>query len=78
MALWAYLRFMDWQQLVSLGIVAAAAALLAWGKFHRRRWKWQEQTHCGCAGVAGDSVSKSTIVFRASKGRRPEVHVKMR
>ncbi len=68
---------MDWQQLVSLVIVAVAAVLLVWSKLRRRRFSWERDTHCGCVGAAGAS-SPSTIVFRARKGERPEVRVKMR
>jgi hypothetical protein len=67
---------MDWQQPVSLGIVAAAAGLLVWSKLRRRRFSFQRDTHCGCA--AGQSPARqSSIVFRARKGERPEVLVKM-
>jgi hypothetical protein len=69
---------MDWQQLVSLALVASAAILLLGHKFGRRRkFKWERDTHCGCAAV--NTVSPgSSIVFRARKGARPEVLVKTR
>ena len=69
---------MDWQQLVSLFIVAAAGVLLVWGKFRRRRWSFQRQTHCGCAGAGRGSGAQGVIVFRARKGKRPEVVVTLR
>jgi hypothetical protein len=68
---------MDWQQLVSLLIVAFAAVLLLGRKFGRPRFSFQRDTHCGCAAVP-QSAPQSSIVFRARKGQRPEVHVKMR
>jgi hypothetical protein len=68
---------MDWQQSVSLFIVAAAASLLAWGKLRRRRFSFQRDTHCGC-GTTGSSGSQSSLVFRARKGCRPELLVKIR
>ncbi|HWX22715.1 MAG TPA: hypothetical protein VN578_22660 [Candidatus Binatia bacterium] len=68
---------MDWQQLVSLMLVAAAAALLLAGKLRRRRFQFQRDTHCGCGSVA-QSAPQNTIIFRARKGQRPEVLVKMR
>ena len=67
---------MDWQQLVSLTLVAAAAVLLAASKFKRRRFQFQRDTHCGCS--AGQSAPQNSIVFRARKGERPEVIVKMK
>ncbi len=68
---------MDWQQLVSLTIVGAAAVLLAASRFRRRRFSFERDTHCGCAAVP-QSSPQSSIVFRARKGERPEVRVKMR
>ncbi len=68
---------MDWQTPVSLLIVAAAAGLLVWGKFRRRKFNFQRDTHCGCA--AGPSAaSQGSIVFHARKGQRAEVLVKMK
>jgi hypothetical protein len=68
---------MDWQQLVSLVLVASAAMLLLRSKFSRRKFRWERDTHCGCAAVSPFSP-QSSIVFRARKGARAEVLVKMR
>jgi len=68
---------MDWQQWVSLVIVAVAAGALLAGKFRRRRFSFQQQTHCGCVGAA-PSGPQSSIIFHARKGGKPEVLVKMR
>jgi len=68
---------MDWQQLVSLMIVAVAAGWLVSSKFRRRRFSFQRETHCGCAPVAS-SAPQNSIIFHARKGERPEVLVKMR
>jgi hypothetical protein len=68
---------MDWQQLVSLVVVASAAALLLGSKLRRRKFSFERDTHCGCAAVQ-ESSPQSSIVFRARKGSRPEVLVKMR
>lgn len=69
---------MDWQQLVSLALVASAAILLLGHKFGRRRkFKWERDTHCGCA-AAGQASPQGSIIFRARKGARPEVLVKAR
>jgi hypothetical protein len=58
-------------------IVAAAAVLLLGRTFRRRPFGFQRDTHCGCAAVP-QSAPQSSIVFRARKGRRPEVLIKMR
>ena len=68
---------MDWQQMVSLVIVAAAGLALAAGRFGRRKFSFARDTHCGCA-ASPISASQSSIVFRARKGERPEVRVRMR
>jgi len=68
---------MDWQQLVSLVVVASAAVMLAGSKLRRRKFSFERNTHCGCAAVQ-ESSPQSSIVFRARKGARPEVLVKMR
>jgi len=68
---------MDWQQLVSLLIVAGAAVALLGRKFRGQRFSFERDTHCGCAAVSR-SAPQASIVYRARKGCRPEVHVKMR
>jgi hypothetical protein len=68
---------MNWQQFVSLAIVAAAAGLLAWSRFRHRKFSFERDTHCGCS-TAGPSSSQSSIVFHARKGGHPEVWVKMK
>lgn len=74
---WGYVASMDWQQLVSLAVVASAAVLLAGSRVRRRKFSFERGTHCGCAG-GRESSPQSSIVFRARKGARPEVVVKMR
>jgi hypothetical protein len=68
---------MDWQQWASLVIVAGAAVLLARGKFGRRKFSFQRDTHCGCSGHS-EPAPRTSIVFHARKGARPEVVVKMK
>jgi len=68
---------MDWQQLVSLAIVVAAAAWLLGSKFRRRKFSFKRDTHCGCSSVS-QSAPQSSIVFRARKGHRAEVLMKLR
>ena len=68
---------MDWQQLVSLVVVASAAVLLLGSKFRRREFSFERDTHCGCSAGHGSS-SQSSIVFRARKGECAQVLVKMR
>ena len=57
---------MDWQQTVSLVVVASTAVLLVGSKFRRRKFSFERDT------------PQSSIVFRARKGQRPEVLVRMR
>jgi hypothetical protein len=68
---------MDWQQLVSLVVVASAAVLLAGSRLRRRKFSFERSTHCGCAAGQA-SAPQGSIVFRARKGARAEVRVKMR
>jgi hypothetical protein len=68
----------DWQQPVALLIVAGAAGLLLWGKFRPRQFSFQRDTHCGCGGGGQRSGARPVIVYRARKGQRPEVLVKMK
>jgi hypothetical protein len=51
--------------------------LLARSRFQRRKFSFERDTHCGCAAT-GSGARNSSIVFRARKGHRPEVIVKMR
>jgi hypothetical protein len=68
---------MDWQQLVSLVIVAAAGILLVRGKLRRPRFSFERDTACGCGGARGQA-SAGSIVFHTRKGQRPEVLVRMK
>lgn len=66
---------MDWQQIVSLLIVATAGLLMAGSKLRRRRSRFACGTHCGCGTP---EAPRETLVFRARKGERAEVLVKMK
>ena len=68
---------MNWQQAVSLAIVALVAGLFWRGHLRRRKFSFARNTHCGCS-AHGQSETKSSIVFHARKGERPEVVVKMK
>jgi hypothetical protein len=68
---------MNWQQAVSLAIVALAAGLFLRGQFRRRKFSFERDTRCGCS-AHGQSRTKNSIVFHARKGGRPEVVVKMK
>lgn len=72
-----YLAGMDWQQLTALVIVAGTAAIFISYKFRRRKFSFKHDTHCGCA-AAGQTPPQGSIIFRARKGERPEVVVKMK
>jgi hypothetical protein len=68
---------MYWQQVISLAIVALAAGLLVWGRFRRRKFSFARDTHCGCS-THGTAAEKSSILYRARKGERREVIVRMK
>jgi len=68
---------MDWQQAVSLTIVALAAIAFLWAKFRPRKFSLKRGSPCGC-GSAHTSKSQGSITFRAHKGGRPEIIVKMK
>ena len=70
-----YVGSVNWQTLVSLGIVALAVTALLWGKFRRRKFNFHRDTHCGCAAPDQSSTHQS-IIFHARKGERPQVIVK--
>jgi hypothetical protein len=72
-----YVEFVDWQKIVSLGIVGSTVALFLWFRFKPRKFSLQKDTHCGCS-AAGQAAPKSSIVFRARRGEKPEIIVKMR
>lgn len=71
-----YVRCVNWQQTISLMIVAVAAGALLWGRFRRRKFSFERDTHCGCSAQHSGG-SQQSIVFHARKGARPEIHVKM-
>ena len=67
---------MHWQEATALLIVAATAALFARARLRPRRFSFQRDTHCGSAQT--QSASAGSIVYRARKGERPQVIVKMK
>ena len=68
---------MNWQQAVSLAIVGLVAGLFLRARLRRRKFSFGQETHCGCQS-AGAAETKSSVVFRARKGGRPEILVKMK
>jgi hypothetical protein len=73
----SYVVIVDWQQIVSLSIVGITAAALLWSKFRPRKLSLQRATHCGCASPS-QSASQSSIIFRARRGERPQILIKMK
>jgi hypothetical protein len=63
--------------MVSLMIVGVTAAVLLWSKLRPRRFSLQRDTHCGCASP-GRTAPQSTMTFRARRGERPQIIVKMK
>ncbi len=68
---------MDWQQVVSLAIIAIAGILLVGSRLRRRKFSFERETHCGCS-AAPHNGPQSSIVFRARKGERARVVMKLR
>ena len=68
---------MNWQQAVSLAVVAVVAGLFLRGHLRRGKFSFKRDTHCGCS-TPGPAADKGSIVFHARKGGRPAVTVKMR
>jgi len=69
---------MNWQQVISLAIVALAGGLLLWARLRPRKFSFQRDTHCGCSAPGESPAQKSSIVFHARKGERREVVVRMK
>ncbi|EEF57183.1 hypothetical protein Cflav_PD0190 [Pedosphaera parvula Ellin514] len=67
---------MDWQQIIALVIVAGTAGIFLWSRLRPRKFSLEKDTHCGC-GKASQEAPRSSIVFRARKGERPQITVKM-
>ena len=68
---------MAFQEVLVLCIVAITAAVMAWNLFRPRKFSFQRDMHCGCSTRSPNTLRQS-IVFRARKGERPQVLVKMR
>jgi hypothetical protein len=68
---------MDWQQIIALVIVGLTAGIFLWNRFKPRKFSLERDTHCGC-GKAGQDAPRSSIVFRARKGEKPQITVKMK
>jgi len=67
---------MDWQQLISLTIVGAAAVLLLRARFRPCKFSFQRDTHCGGCSNSGVAAPQHTVIFRARKGERPQIVIK--
>jgi ABC-type nickel/cobalt efflux system permease component RcnA len=73
----SYVASMNWQQLVSLTIVGIAAALLLWSRIRRRKFSFERATHCGCSGSGHEAGSQPSVIYRARKGERPQIVIRM-
>lgn len=66
---------MDWQQIVALAIVGIAAFLLVRSQLRPRGHCLSKAGPCGCSATG--PAPKGSITYRARKGERPQVIVKM-
>ena len=66
---------MDWQQLAALAIVGIAAFLLIRSHLRPRAHCLSKAGPCGCSATG--PAPKGSITFRARKGERPQVIVKL-
>jgi hypothetical protein len=66
---------MDWQKIAALGVVATTAGFFLRAKLRRRKFSFEHDTHCGCAGTS-TAGAKTSIVFSARKGERPRIIMK--
>ena len=69
-------RRMDWQQLAALAIVGIAAFLLIRSRLRPRGNCLSKDSPCGCSAATGPAP-KGSITYRARKGERSQVIVKM-
>jgi hypothetical protein len=67
---------MDWQQVAAFAIVGIAAFLLIRSQLRPRGQCLSKDGPCGCSGSTGPAP-KGSITFRARKGERPQVIVKL-
>lgn len=70
-----YVKIVNWQQFVSLGIVGMTALIFLRSRFKPRKFSWERDTHCGCSSP-GQFSPQSSMVFRARRGERPQITVK--
>jgi hypothetical protein len=71
----AYSYGVDWQQSLSLGIVAVTAGLFIAARIRRRRDPLKRHSPCGCAG-SSQCAPKQGIIYRGRKGERPEMVIR--
>jgi hypothetical protein len=62
---------------MSLVVVGVTAGLFLRSSLKPRKFSLERDTHCGCAS-ASQSTPQSSIVFRARRGERPQIIVKMK
>jgi hypothetical protein len=68
---------MGWQEIVALAIVALTVAAFVGRSLRRRKFSFARHTHCGCVSSSA-LPAKSSIVFHARKGQRPEILIRER
>jgi hypothetical protein len=65
---------MNWQQIVSLLIVATTAALFLRARLQRPKFSFARATHCGC-GSQRSARPQPSVILRKRKGGPAQIIV---
>jgi hypothetical protein len=68
---------MGWQEWSALTLVAGTVAAFAWGRVRRKKVLFGRHGLCNCASES-HVTKQGSIVFRARRGERTEVAVKIK
>lgn len=63
---------MDWQQPVTLGIVAVTAGIFLWRAVRPARYRLRKGVPCGCVGPRGGPKAPGLVVH-SRRGEVPQV-----
>jgi hypothetical protein len=66
-----------WQETAALSIVGLTGIAFVWRAMRRRRFDPARDTHCGC-GTGSQRHGGPSVIFRARKGERPQIIVRLK